>query len=246
MSENPRDYNCKDEELPVVGGFVLDSFKKDLVDFTAFSPLFDEAYVSLFESKNTEVSELVTPAEETAQLKAITTGLNSKLFKLRKPMDQLANYIDFAGDLIPLSVADFGISPLRDSVTRGDVEGVIRNLGVVNRNIGRYSESLTAQGLKAEIIDFLAAAGEPIEADNNAQHQIVSNRLRLVEANVSLCNELYAIIRRVCKTGKAIYKEESPAKVADYTFSKLMKEVRRKAAAKTKEEAEASNPLTES
>ncbi|BBE16212.1 hypothetical protein AQPE_0349 [Aquipluma nitroreducens] len=49
MSINPRDYNCKDEELPVIDGFVLSSMKKDLADFTAYSPKFDAAYVSNFE-----------------------------------------------------------------------------------------------------------------------------------------------------------------------------------------------------
>lgn len=170
---------------------------------------------------------MVTPAEETAQLKVITARLDKNLAKLRKPINLLANYLDLAEEAIPLSAADFGIQPLRESITSGDVEGVVRNLAVLNRNITRYTDSLTAQGLKPEIVSYFADAATPITDDNKQQHQIISQRQRLVEENIELMNALYATIRRVCKTAKALYKTESPAKVADYTISRLKKEIRR-------------------
>jgi len=37
-----REYSCKDEELPVICKFTAFSLKRDLADFTAFSPKFNE------------------------------------------------------------------------------------------------------------------------------------------------------------------------------------------------------------
>ena len=34
----PRNFNCKDEELPVISRFVAFSVKRDLDDFLAYSP----------------------------------------------------------------------------------------------------------------------------------------------------------------------------------------------------------------
>ncbi len=40
-----RSYGCKDEELPVICGYAAFSMKRDLADFTAYSPKFDEEYI---------------------------------------------------------------------------------------------------------------------------------------------------------------------------------------------------------
>jgi len=40
-SRNNRNFNCKDEELPVVSKAVAFGLKRDLVDFTAFAQVYD-------------------------------------------------------------------------------------------------------------------------------------------------------------------------------------------------------------
>jgi hypothetical protein len=245
MSTNPRDYNCKDEELPVIGGFVLSNMEKDLADFTAYSPKFDAAYVSNFESLNAQVSELVTPAEETVQLKTITTRLYGNMKKLQQPLNWLENYLEMAEGLVPVSVADFGISGLRQAITLCDAENVLKQLRVVNRNIVRYTDALTAQGFTAEQADLFVGSVALIDQDNNAQHAILSNRAQMVEANIGMLNGLNAIIKRVCKTGKALYKGSKPAKVPDYTFSDLKKEVRHQAKMKEALESGQETPTGE-
>ncbi|MDR0613534.1 MAG: hypothetical protein LBG45_08695 [Dysgonamonadaceae bacterium] len=34
-------FQCKFEELPVIGQFVVDSARKDIADFSGFSPVFE-------------------------------------------------------------------------------------------------------------------------------------------------------------------------------------------------------------
>jgi len=51
-NHSQRNYSCKDEELTVVCGFTLLSLKRDLADFTAYSPQFDGVYVTKGSPKN--------------------------------------------------------------------------------------------------------------------------------------------------------------------------------------------------
>jgi hypothetical protein len=67
-SETTRSYNCKDEELPVVCRYALSCVRRDLSDFTAFSPVFNEDYLNGFQTKINLVDELVSPKIETDEL----------------------------------------------------------------------------------------------------------------------------------------------------------------------------------
>jgi len=239
MSDNPRNYSCKDEEIAVIGGFLLTSLRRDLADFTALFPKFADPFAENFETANKAIYELVKPAEETAQLKVITIRLQKSLQALRPALNQLDNYLDSADGSIPLSVADFGISPLRQAISKGDVEGALTCLGTLNRNIERYQAELGVEGLTEATTDLLKNAVALLQADNNLQYEIKSGRLRLVEENLELLNAHYKTMRRIMKSGKAIYKESSPARLADYTFSRLLKEVRRQAKQANEEAAAA-------
>jgi hypothetical protein len=56
-----RSYNCKDEELPVICRNALSYLKRDYEDFSAFSPVFNEGYITDFSGKIDLVDELVSP-----------------------------------------------------------------------------------------------------------------------------------------------------------------------------------------
>ncbi|BBE16213.1 hypothetical protein AQPE_0350 [Aquipluma nitroreducens] len=47
------------------------------------------------------------------KLKSITERLYANMKKLQQPLNWLENYLDMAEGLLPVSVADFGISGLR-------------------------------------------------------------------------------------------------------------------------------------
>ncbi len=51
MNDPQRTFNCKDEELPVIGNYVAFSVNRDIADFTAFSPVFTPEYVTDFRVK---------------------------------------------------------------------------------------------------------------------------------------------------------------------------------------------------
>jgi hypothetical protein len=221
-----KDFKCNYEELPAIGGFVSFNLKRDLSDFTAFSSKFDEKYVTDFDTDIKKCSDLVIPKEETAKLKVITSRMYSTMDSLIGQVNSLEIYIKMAETDIPISVSDFGIPALRKSVHRRDAEAVIQNLHILRNSVQQYKTELSNQGLSDNAINLFTTSAVSIQADNQKQYEIVTNRKELVQTNIELFNGLYAKIMRICNIGKAIYKDKDEKKVKDYTFSALLKQVR--------------------
>jgi hypothetical protein len=221
-----KNFKCNNEELPVIGGFVYFKNKRDLLDFTAFSPKFDGSYVLTFDANIKTCSELVTSKEETVKLKVITTRMYSTMDSLTGLVNNLSIYIKMAKTDIPISAADFGIPALRKAIHRRNAESVLQNLHILNNCILQYKNELIGQGLSDAVISSFTSAAVSIRDDNQKQYEIVSNRKELVQNNIELFNRLYAQINEICLVGKALNKGKDEKKVKDYTFSELMKQVR--------------------
>jgi len=245
-SRNNRNFNCKDEELPVVSKAVAFGLKRDLVDFTAFSPKFTPDYVTNFETKIITVSDLLEPQSETLAKKIITERYSNTMNTLIDSINRVTGYLNLAKANLNITPASFGFAALRKSIVNHDVEGVIANLHIVLANIQTYKASLAEQGLTDELIDSLTAAFNSLAADKQQQIEITSNRRSIVQNNVSLLNELYNQIGEILSVGKILYKATDPAKLADYTFAELLKKVRQiaKSAVKTAQKTVETAPTT--
>jgi len=88
-----RNYNCKDEELPIIGNKVLFSFKRDQADFIGYSLKFENGYVTRLEGKIQEVFDLVEPKSETVQLKVITDAVYTAMDGLIDPINRVIGYM---------------------------------------------------------------------------------------------------------------------------------------------------------
>jgi len=222
-----RDYNCKDEELPVICRFAAFSLKRDLAEFTAFSPKFNEAYAAGFETKIAAVSEVVEPKSETLELKTITGRLYGTLDGLIDPINRLSGYIALAKASLTISSADFGLTQLRKSINTRDAEGAMKNLHTVNANITKFNVILSAQGLTEELSNLFVTAAASIATDKQRQYEIVSNRKTIVQNNLALFNALFDQLSEICTVGKVLYKTTNAVKLQEYTFNDLKKRVRR-------------------
>ena len=221
-----RSFGCKNEELPVVCGFGATSLARDFGDFTAYSPLFDAAYLAAFQSKIAVVAELVHPQSETAGLKVITERMYQTMDGLIAPVNHLSGYLQLAGKEVPVSSGDFGLGQLRKSLRSRDVENVLTLLHTVDVNIGKYKSALMAKGLSEELIARFATAGKQLADDKNQKYALLSNRAALVQKNIGLLGDLYVQLTEICRIGKILYKQTDPAKLKDYTFAKMMNQVR--------------------
>lgn len=223
----PRSFNCKDEELPVISRFTAFSFKRDLADFTAYSPRFNDSYLASFEARIIEVTDLVEPKSETIQLKSITERLYGAMDGLINPINRLTGYINLAHASMNVSPADFGLTLLRKGINSKDAESVLKNLHLVISNINRNKEILTTQGLQDELIALFTDAAISISADKQNQYEITSNRKAIVQNNVGMFNNLFEQLSEILAIGKILYKDNDAVKLQEYTFSNLKRRVRK-------------------
>lgn len=226
-SISPRSYNCKDEELPIVCGFAAISLGRDRTDFTAFSPMFDAAYLAAYKAKIDLVQELVQPKSETIALKIILERIYTTLDNLISPINYVEGYLKLAGKTVPISVLDFGLTPLRKSCRSRDVENALQVLHQVESNLSKYNTELSAVGLTDTTVDKFTDAGNLLATDKMKKYELVSTRMALVQNNLGMLNELYYQFTDISNIGKALYKQTDKAKLNDYTFAYLMKQVRR-------------------
>ncbi|HZL09033.1 MAG TPA: hypothetical protein VFC65_03470 [Prolixibacteraceae bacterium] len=225
--ENTRSYNCKNEELPVIGGFVATSLTRDRNDFGTYSPMFDQPYLDGYKAKIELVQELVEPKSETVELKLITERMYSTLDGLVSPANYVSGYLDLAGKTIPINETDFGLVQLRKSARNRDVENVLSKLRTVEANIKRYQVELNAKGLTEALTQKFTDAGTLLAEDKNKKYALISNRTALVQNNLGVLNDLNEQLTEICNIGKILYKQTNPAKLKDYTFTQLIKKVRR-------------------
>jgi len=229
MNTINRMYNCKDEELPVICKFSAFSFKRDVTDFTTYSQKFVDPYVIGYDAKIAVVSELVEPKSETVALKTITDRLYNTMNGLIDPINKLTGYIELAEDTIKISPVDFGLSELRKGIIAKDAESVIKSLHTINVNVIKYNDILTQQGFTAELGAKFTAAIVSVADDKQKQYEITSHRKGLVQNNLSLLNDLYKQLKQILRVGKILYRHKDAAKLKDYTFSELKKNVRKTA-----------------
>ena len=156
---------------------------------------------------------------------------------LTSSVNHLSGYIKLAKTELKFSDAAFGLGALRKSIINNDVEGVIDQLHFVLANINTYKAPLVAKGLTEELIETFSGAFQSLKADKQAQYEITSNRKAIVQNNVSTLNDLYNQITEINAVGKILYKGNNAAKLADYTFSSLLKKVRQLSKVKPAESA---------
>jgi hypothetical protein len=228
MKTNPnRSFDCKNEELPVVCRFGALSLARDLNDFTTYSSMFDAAYLAAFQSKIEAVQELVLPRSETVELKVLTDRIYLTLDGLVTLTNRLEGYLKLAGKQVPISSADFGLVQLRTSAHKRDVENVLQQLSVVDGNIRKYQSALKAKGLTDGLTGKLSETAKQLTADKERKYTLVSTRAAIVQSNTEELNDLKVQLTEICRIGKVLYKGSDQAKLKDYTFAHLMKQVRR-------------------
>lgn len=223
----PRDYSCKDEELPLLSGFTLSSMTRDLPDFSSYSPLFTTEYVKKFEVTIAAVNEVIQPKSELMKQKEITIRISKTLTNLIDASTRLSGYLKLANGSLGLTPEKFAISQLKRQIARRDIEGVIQNLKLITDNISMNKEILMVQGLNEELIAVFVNAAKSLDDDKRLQVKMISDRKGIILNNVSLFNGLYGDLCNIMTVGKILYRTTNSAKLQDYTFNDLKKRVRR-------------------
>lgn len=226
-TNHSRDYNCKDEELPVICKFAAFSVKRDLVEFTDYSPKIDGNYVKGFEKDIATAMDLIEPQSETVVLKDITEDVHNAMDGLIDPINRVSGYLKLAKPGLKITPTDFGFVKLRRGIRSRDAEAVIDSLHLVNINLTKHKTALQQQGLTEALCTQFATAVTTVGDGKQQHYEIFSNRKKIVQNNIATFNDLYALLKEVLAIGKILYQGDA-AKLQEYTLADLLKRVHRK------------------
>jgi len=228
----------KNEEVLHMAGFVFNSYKRDVEDFKAFSTLFNDAFTAEFEAKVNELKELVEPKTLTNDLKKVTSELYDSMVKMLDLVGRLDAFIGFAGkESIPKPGA-FNLQFVRKHLHARDVDAFYKAAAVTISEMETQKDELTKGGMPATFAAEMVTLKEKIFKLNQDQQAKLSERKQLVAANIHKFDELMALVSKINKFGKLIYKNTNPEKVGDYTISSLLSLTKRQARAETKKPSE--------
>lgn len=219
------DITCRIEELPAIGGFLINSLISDLVDFTAFSPDFNAGYVTNAQSRLTAVTGIVQAKTLTAELKVITLRMATNRTALEQKVDFWEGYIKRASGLT-VAAKDFGISAIRKANNSGDVEALVNalNYTLALSNNATNAPLLLAKGFTGLQKTALQTIATQLNDDNVAQNAKVNARNTLVTSNYQLINDFWKILTDISDAGKRIYRTSN--KKDDYTIAVLKRRIR--------------------
>jgi hypothetical protein len=227
MLKTNRQYSCKNEELLPISKFTLFSLKRDIAEFTAFSNQFNEQYVIDLEAVIKQVESVIEPEADTLALKLLTQKNEQYFLDLQKELLIIEGYLKLAKKEIKITPSAFGLTSLRKSYYKHDLEAVLNGIKIVTANVQTYSATLEAKGMPVTLIKTMQDIHVAIAENKQKQFEIRTGRADLVQNNQQVLNNLYFRLSEIYTIGKVLYKTSNPAKYNDYTFTKLLKKVRR-------------------
>lgn len=231
-------FNLRIEEIPVLGGFIKNSFVRDQADFLAYSPDFNPAYLKNYLKKLEAVESLVNPIKLTRELSMITERIYSNLIALRPLLNRLEGYINRSAATLTIAPKDFGIKEVRAKITSRNVEATLNNLKILLENVDNNFQALKAKGYSEAARKEIAALQKAIKDDNLAQNVKLDERESHVRTNIVVFNDLWDQMTDIMDTGKRIYKSVDAVRAKDYTLTSLKKRLSQEGKRKNVEKIE--------
>jgi hypothetical protein len=231
-------FNLRIEEVPVLGGFIKNSFIRDQKDFTAYSPDFNKKYLESYTAKLEAVETLVNPIKLTKELSVITERIYNNLVALRPLLNRLEGYTNRANGSLTIAPKDFGIKEVRAKITSRNVEATLNNLKILLENVDNNIEALKAKGYSDDARTEIGAIQKAIKDDNQAQNVKLDEREAHVRTNIKTLNELWDQMSDIMDSGKRIYKSVDAVKAKDYTLTALKKRISQEGKRRTTDKTE--------
>lgn len=225
--ERKYDFDCRIEELPILGGFLLGSFKTNKADFIEFSPVYNDPYQLNYENKLAEVDGIINPKKLSSELKKITERLYGNCDKLRPLLNNIERYAQMAADDLTVAVKDFGITAVRNKISGKEVEGLLEALKKTLKAVDDNIDALKTKGYKDAERTKIGELRDAIKKDNGEQNTKEEEKAKLVEDNIGVLNLFWnKMMLDVMKTGQTIYKTKSAATFKNYVFTELKNRIR--------------------
>ncbi|MGC9151983.1 MAG: hypothetical protein ACP5F6_09550 [Microbacter sp.] len=218
---NSKKFWLKTEMVPVVAGFMLNSLRGDLEDFSSYSSVFSEEFINGVDAQKALCNELIQSRSLAGQLKLITGQLNDKTQELRRKLNFIEGYLILTDKELDMNVSDMGVKALRKQINRNNIAGIIMDVSTLSANLTRNINVLQTKGMSPQVTTELTTLATEINRLNDAQRLKESERSRIADANIKEFQKLWDMMLIISKAAKAIYRGVNAVKLKDYTISTL-------------------------
>lgn len=215
------------EDLPFIAYYLWVSLNRDKEMFKAYSPLYDDAYITELEARKKSVETLVPSRQVTGEIKLITQAVAADYTKVRNIVNRIESYVKKATAPLTISADSFGIQQVRSELNSKNDEGIVKELRALHQNAENNKAALEGAGYTEAISKELDNIIKSLTTNSTAQNLKTDDRKALTRDNIIEMNKLWKIMAEVMEDGKKIAREkENTAMAKDYTFSNLQKKVR--------------------
>jgi hypothetical protein len=217
---------CRIEEITFLAEFTREYFVRDRADFAAFSEVFNDVFLKKFDAQIKKVKEIMAPSLVTVEIKTITSRIENHYATMRSIANRVERYALMAKGTMNTRPADFGFRKLRNELQLNNDEAVVKKLRELWQHIDKNREALEANGLSKEHRHEIEMAINAFEDDIIAQTCKMEDRQKLVRQNIRQFDSLWNMITEILSTGKVLYKTKNRSRLKNYTYAKLIKNVR--------------------
>jgi hypothetical protein len=215
------------EELPFIAIYLLVSLKRDKELFKAFSPVYNDEYITEMETRKTGVEELIPSRQVTGEIKLITQQVASDYTTVRNLVNRVESNLNKVTGTLTMPVENFGIHQVRIELEAKNDEGIVKQLRTLYQNLENNKAALEGVGYTAAISKQINDIITSLTTDSTAQNLKTDDRKELTRENITNMNKLWKMMSDVLDDGKKIAKEQkNAAMVKDYTFKNIQKKVR--------------------
>ncbi len=213
------------EEKIVIAEIVSGQITVDKTEFTDYSIIYDDPFIPNYKLKIIEAKGLVTTEILIAEGKVLTEMLYADVDSLKVHMNKLEGYVKRAIGMT-VKASDFGIHEVREKINSKDVEGLLMRLSTVILNAENNMTILDPIGYKAAALTSLKDLKDKIDTENVKQTLHIDAKMKTVDTNNTVFDELDAITKDVIDAGKRIYKFSNKVKFNEYNYKRLLAKVR--------------------
>ncbi len=226
MSTDNRLFPCRIEELPVIGGFIYNSFIRDSGPFSPYLS-YGAPFPANFLAKLGQVEEAVSPVIFINQMKVITLNIITGSYGLRELLNPAEIFFNSAGSGLNVLVKDMGLHQVRKAIDSDDTEALLLAMKNLNTNIFNNKALLITKGMTAPMQTALVTAAAAIKTNNDLQNSMRSTRSAATSGNMILYNDFWTVFLSPTRTtGALIFKISDKAKYKDYVIAQMMARMR--------------------
>ena len=219
------------EEIPSIGAFIINSMTGDVVDFIAYSTIYDDPYLTNLELERKSIEALINPKQLNGELKIITGNVYSNQELLTSNLNYLEGYVKRATGLT-IGLKDLGFQAVREYNQSGDIEGLVSKIDIVTKNAGSTTNmaALTLVGFSVAKLKVLTDLRAALKKGNDDQNSKINERIITVANSHAAINAFWVKLLDVCDAGKRIFGPISAEKKQQYVVTKLIGRMRKDAA----------------